>query len=240
MPTILALHYWAGAGHEYNQLLPLLPAGFRLLAPDLPGFGQQPIPEGFDFSVAHNADWVAAYIAEQQLDDYYLIGHSMGGKFALALAARQPAGLRGLLLLAPSPPSPEPISPASRQASREAWGKPKEAEKTFHTITHRPLPEGIQLQVVGDNLRTSRAGWETWLDYGSKEDISAQMAHLNVPCSLLVGTDDHGIPSEAQVTQTHPLLPAGTPLVWVPGAGHLLPYEAPLEVADALNALVAR
>lgn len=240
MPTILALHYWAGAGHEYNALLPLLPAGARLLAPDLPGYGQQPVPAGFDFSVASYADWVAAYVAEQQLDDYYLVGHSMGGKFALALAARQPLGLRGLLLLSPSPPTPEPISPDDRQASREAWGKRDEAEKTFAKITNRPLPLGVQEQVVADNLRTDRAAWEAWLDLGSKEDISALMPRLAVPCSLLVGTDDRAIPAKAQEQQTRPLLPAGSAFAQVPGAGHLLPYEAPNEVAAALQALLAQ
>jgi len=240
MPTILALHYWAGAGHEYNALLPLLPAGARLLAPDLPGYGQQPVPAGFDFSVASYANWVAAYVAEQQLDDYYLVGHSMSGKFTLALAARRPLGLRGLLLLSPSPPTPEPISPNDRQASREAWGKRDEAEKTFEKITNRPLPLGVQEQVVADNLRTDRAAWGAWLDLGSKEDISALMPSLAVPCSLLVGADDRAIPAKAQEQQTRPLLPAGSAFAQVPSAGHLLPYEAPSEVATALQALLAQ
>jgi len=239
MRTLLALHYWAGAGHEFNYLLPWLPAGLRLLAPDLPGYGQQPVPPGFDFSVASYTDWVAAYVAEQQLDDYYLLGHSMGGKFALALAARQPLGLRGLLLLSPSPPTPEPISPPDRQASRAAWGKPEEAEKTFHKITNRPLPDSARLQIVGDNLRTSRAAWEAWLDLGSKEDLAALMPGIHVPCSLLVGTADRAIPAEAQERQTRPLLPAGSAYGLVPGAGHLLPYEAPEEVAHALRTLLA-
>ena len=56
MLTYLALHYWAGAGHEYNQLRALLPAGSSLLAPDLPGFGDEPAPAGFDYSVDSYAD----------------------------------------------------------------------------------------------------------------------------------------------------------------------------------------
>ncbi|RZK12193.1 MAG: alpha/beta hydrolase, partial [Hymenobacter sp.] len=52
MFTYLALHYWAGAGHEFDQLRALLPADTQLLAPDLPGFGQQAAPAGFDYSVA--------------------------------------------------------------------------------------------------------------------------------------------------------------------------------------------
>ncbi|TDN38986.1 alpha/beta hydrolase [Hymenobacter sp. UV11] len=234
MPTYLALHYWAGSGREFELLLPHLPAGSRLLAPDLPGFGAPVAPAGFDYSVASYADWVVHYLAEQQVADYQIIGHSMSGKIALALAARQPAGLRGLLLLSPSPPTPEPISDADRAASLAAYGKPEEAEKTFHKITNQPLPAEWHERVVADNLRTTQAAWDAWLQSGSREDISALMPQVQVPCRLLVGENDRAIPPDAQRRQTLPLLPPGSPLVVVPGAGHLLPLEAPEVVAREL------
>ena len=237
MSTYLALHYWAGSGREFDLLLPHLPADSRVLAPDLPGFGAQAAPAGFDYSVASYADWVAQYIAEQQLLDYVMMGHSMSGKIALALAARHPAGLRGLLLLSPSPPTPEPISDADRAASLAAYGKPEKAEKTFHTITNRPLPAVWHEHVVADNLRTTHAAWDAWLASGSREDISALMPQVQVPCRLLVGEDDRAIPLDAQRSQTLPLLPPGSPLVVVPGAGHLLPLEAPDLVAREAAAM---
>lgn len=234
MLTYLALHYWAGAGHEYDLLQPLLP-GTRLLAPDLPGFGSQVAPAGFDYSVGQYADWVATYLAEQQLEQYVLLGHSLGGKVALALAARQPVGLRGLLLLSPSPPTPEPISEHDRAESLAAYGQREAAEKTEQKITARPLPPGWAERVVADNLRTTRAAWDAWLLRGSKEDISALMPRISVPCRLLVGDADKAIPLAAQQQQTLPLLPAGTSLTVVPGAGHLLPLEASQEVAASLQ-----
>jgi pimeloyl-ACP methyl ester carboxylesterase len=237
MPTYLALHYWAGAGHEFDQLRALLPAGTQLLAPDLPGFGAQASPAGFDYAVGSYADWVAAFVAEQQLTDYVLIGHSMGGKIALALAARQPAGLRGLVLLSPSPPTPEPIGAADRAASLAAYGKREEAEQTFQKITNRLVSKATHQEIVADNLRTSQAAWNAWLNSGSKEDISALMPAIQVPCQLLVGEDDRAIPLAAQRAQTLPLLPAGTPLIVVPSAGHLLPFEAPHDLLAALQTL---
>jgi pimeloyl-ACP methyl ester carboxylesterase len=227
MLTYLALHYWAGSGREFELLKPLLPPGTQLLAPDLPGYGAEPAPVGFDYSVKSYADWIAEYIASQELTDYVLIGHSMSGKFALALAARQPAGLHGLILLSPSPPSPEPISDDDRAASLAAYGKRAEAEKTFAKITNQPLAAPLREQVIADNLRTSQAAWDAWLQAGSREDISALMPQVQVPCRLLVGDEDRAIPLEAQRRQTLPLLPAGTVLEKVPAVGHLLPLEAP-------------
>jgi pimeloyl-ACP methyl ester carboxylesterase len=237
--TYLALHYWAGAGHEFDTLQSQLPADTAFLAPDLPGFGAQAAPAGFDYSVGAYTDWVADLVATHKLEEYVLIGHSMGGKIALALAARQPAGLRGVVLLSPSPPTPEPISDEDRKASLAAYGQRLEAEKTATKIMIRPVMAAVRQQVIADNLRTSQAAWDAWLERGSKEDISALMPTIQVPCSLLVGDADHAIPLAAQQQQTLPLLPAGSPLVVVPEAGHLLPLEAPDMVRDAVLQLTA-
>ena len=236
--AFLALHYWAGAGHEFDLLRPLLGPAAQLLAPDLPGFGQQAAPAGFDYSVGAYADWVAAYLHDQRVADFTLLGHSMGGKIALALAARRPAGLRGLLLLSPSPPTPEPMTAAARAAALAAYGRPAAAEKTFRTITQQPLPAAQHAAVVADNLSSDRAAWDAWLRRGSREDIAGQLGALAVPCRLLVGARDRAITPATQRRCTLPWLPAGTPLAVVPGAGHLLPLEAPAAVADVLRQLV--
>ncbi len=232
-PSILALHYWAGSGREFHALRPLLPPGALLLAPDLPGFNGQAVPPGFDFSMDAYADWVAAYAHARQLTDFVLLGHSMGGKIALALAARQPVGLRRLVLLAPSPPGGEPI--ADRPALLAGFGKPREAEKTFHNITERPLSSAEHQRVVADSLRCSHAAWDAWVNTGSREDIAGRMPALAVPCQVLMGLADRAIAPAIQRRLTLPTLPAGTTHTELAGVGHLLPLEAPQAVVQALR-----
>ena len=232
--TVLALHYWAGAGREFDSLRPLLLPDTALLAPNLPGFGGQPAPAGFDYSVQAYADWVAAYAARHALTDFTLLGHSMGGKIALALAARRPVGLRQLVLLSPSPPAGEPMSDHARTAALACFGKAAEAEKTFDKITWLPLPTALRQAVVADNLCCSRPAWNAWLTAGSREDISAQLPGLTVPCHLLVGAHDRAITPATHRAQTLPHLPAGTTCQVVP-AGHLLPLEVPALVAELVR-----
>ncbi len=232
--TFIGLHYWAGAGHEFDQVARLLSPDYRLLAPDLGGFGGAPAPP-HGFSVAAYADAVAGFIEAENPGRYVLVGHSMGGKIALELAARQPAGLAGVVLLSPSPPGPEPMTDEDRQASLQAWGKPAEAEKTVRKITARPLLAAATRQIVADNLASSRAAWEAWLLRGSREDISARMVLVEVPCALIAGDQDAVLSPSVHGLETLPLLPPDTPLELIAGAGHLLPYEAPEEVAALLR-----
>lgn len=109
--TFVGLHYWAGSGRAFQPVADLLAPDYIFLAPDLGGFGEAPMPAG-GFSVDAYADEVAAFIQKHGLSRYVLVGHSMGGKIALALAARQPPGLAGVALLSPSPARPRFMLPA--------------------------------------------------------------------------------------------------------------------------------
>lgn len=238
-PTLVYLHYWAGAGHAWQGVAAALGPEYPSLAPDLGGFGGAPAPAG-GYSVDAYADAVAAYLEEQKPPRYVLAGHSMGGKIALALAARQPAGLVGLALLSPSPPTPEPMTEQDRQASLKAYGKPAEAEKTFHTITARPQPPAVKEQIITDNLRSSKAAWDAWLLHGSRENIATRMREIRVPCAILAGDQDQVMSPSVHGLETLPLLPDDTPLEIIGGAGHLLPYDAPEEVAALLRDFVLR
>ncbi|AHJ99625.1 alpha/beta fold hydrolase [Hymenobacter swuensis] len=237
--TFIGLHYWAGSGRAFDAVAGLLSSDYPLLAPDLGGFGNAPAPPG-GFTVDAYADAVAAFIAEKKVGRYVLVGHSMGGKIALALAARQPAGLAGVALLSPSPPTPEPMTEQDRKASQQAYGKPVEAESTFRKITARPLAPKLHRQIVADNLRSTRAAWDAWLLHGSRENLSSRMCDVQVPCTILAGDQDAIMSPSVHGLETLPLLPDGTPLEIIGGAGHLLPYEAPEEVAALLRRFAER
>jgi pimeloyl-ACP methyl ester carboxylesterase len=232
--TFVCLHYWAGSGREWEAVAKLLTPDFTVLAPDLGGFGAAPAPPN-GYSVDAYADHLAAYLHDQQLTRYVLVGHSMGGKIALALAARQPAGLAGVALLSPSPPTPEPMTEDDRQGSLRAYGKPAKAQETMQHITARPLPATVRQQIIDDNLRSTKAAWDAWLLHGSRENIASRLCHIQVPCTVLAGDQDAIMSPSVHGLETLPLLPENTPLEIIGGAGHLLPYEAPEEVAKLLR-----
>jgi len=233
-PVFVCLHYWAGSGREWEQVADELAPEFKCLMPNLGGFGGAPAPKG-GHSVAAYTDSIVALIAEKQLTSFILVGHSMGGKIALDLAARQPAGLRGLVLLSPSPPTPEPMTDEDRTSSLRAYGNTAAALGTFTHITARPVSSEVKAQIIEDNLGSTREAWDAWLLRGSRENITNRLCDIKVPCTILVGDADAVMSPSVHGLETLPYLPEGTHLEIISGAGHLLPYEAPREVATLLR-----
>jgi pimeloyl-ACP methyl ester carboxylesterase len=185
------------------------------------------------------AQVVATHIAGLHLERCVLVGHSMGGKLALACAAMNPPGLAGLVLVAPSPPSPEPMDEQERTRLLATHGDRSSAEQTVHTIMRRAIPAGDIAVCIEDNLRTSPDGWHWWLAQGSREDITAQAGRVACPVLVLGGSDDPVIPPHVITTDVMPHL-ANASRIEIAGAGHLLPLEAAQEVGTAIRSFVAQ
>ncbi|MGY2893927.1 alpha/beta fold hydrolase [Deinococcus sp. UYEF24] len=225
--TVVLIHGFGTSARLWDQVLPLLEG--EVLTLDLPGFGDSQ-------DARYSVDGMVGAVQERLtgLENFVLVGHSMGGKVAAVLAARRPAGLTGLLLIAPSPLSPEPMTAQDRQALKAAYGQPHLLTEHYRQITRQPLSEGVLAQLVSDGVRGSQAAWDAWPDSGSREDRSPEVGRIEVPISLLTSEDDPVI--SPQVVAQH-LLPiySGAALTRLSGSGHLLPLELPTEVATFIS-----
>ncbi|MBC6436317.1 alpha/beta hydrolase [Nostoc sp. HG1] len=234
-PSLVFLHYFAGSSESWSEVIIQLQKTNHCIVPDLPGFGDsQSIKEP---TVEAVVKIIVELIHQLDLQHYILIGHSMGGKIALALAATQPPGLQSLILLAPSPPTPEPIEPSERSRLLKTHGNRSAAEKTAHKITIQTLSDVAFDRVIQDNLRSSQIAWQAWLECGSRQDISSVMSDITVPVLVIVGAADPVIP-KSLLEQDVIASIANAQLVVVPNAGHLLPIEMPHAVVELIQAHV--
>ena len=238
-PTVFALHFLAGTAREWAPLALRL-SGRVLLQPiDLPGFGHSADVPGY--AVAQMAQRVIERIREQAPRRWALAGHSMGAKVACAIARLSEDGTSGLgglshlILLAGSPPGPEPMENTKRQEML-GWfrgsdaERREEAERYIRENVCNPLTKRLLEAAIEDVLAARPAAWAAWLESGSREDWAPRVGTLRTPALIVAGGQDDALGADAQASLMAPHF-AISRLEVIPEAGHLLPLERPDELA---------
>ncbi|WLS77449.1 alpha/beta hydrolase [Erwinia pyri] len=232
--TFVLMHYLGGSHRTWSPVLPLLERDFRCVALDMPGFGDAVENNEYDIaSMARQVDEVIRHLALKQV---ILVGHSMSGKVALALAASQPDYLQRLVLVAPSPPGPQPMSEQDRQAQAAYQGTRDEAEAFVDGSCSARLPDALREVAIADAQRASLAAWQAWPLHGSLEDWRERMGRLELPALMVLGSEDGNVPgveAQRQIMQTH--LPQGE-IAIIEDAGHLMPMQTPQVLAERMLA----
>ncbi|MBC8431891.1 MAG: alpha/beta hydrolase [Desulfobacteraceae bacterium] len=99
--ALVLLHGFGANKDNWTRFAKHLTSYFRVIAPDLPGFGKSsPAPDG-DYTIRVQAERIKAFIQALGIKSLHLGGSSMGGNIAGAYASRYPKDLKSLLLIAP-------------------------------------------------------------------------------------------------------------------------------------------
>ncbi|HWX75598.1 MAG TPA: alpha/beta fold hydrolase [Solirubrobacteraceae bacterium] len=101
-PTAVALHGLGATKASFLTTVAALSGQFRVIALDLPGFGDSDKPIGAAYDAQYFAEAVLGVLDALELKRVHLIGNSLGGRVALEVALRQPRRVSRLALLAPS------------------------------------------------------------------------------------------------------------------------------------------
>lgn len=202
----------------------LLEEHFRVITIDLPGYGQStPLAS---VSIAGYAEGVLAVLDQLKLSQVVLIGHSMGGYTALAIAEQRPELLRGLGLFHSHPYADAEDKKAARRkqiafidrqghflfvkqlvpklfAQRYAKSHPFEVDKLIHRAVRYPV-EGIT------------GGLEAM---ANRPDRSAVLTTIQCPVLFIVGQEDAAVPEAFSTQQL--ALPQLASIHILPKVGHM-------------------
>src|SRR5580658_4623686 len=162
-PALVFLHYWGGSARTWTAVMDRLASTNRCVAIDQRGWGRSEAPAS-DYAIRDLADDALAVIAALELDDYLLVGHSMGGKVAQVVAGDRPAGLRGVVLIAPAPAAPAtPITAEFREQLLGAYLTRDGVLEGLEIVgSHRGLSPELREQVVSDSMASAPQAREAW------------------------------------------------------------------------------
>ncbi|KQR22982.1 alpha/beta fold hydrolase [Deinococcus sp. Leaf326] len=221
----------------WRRVLEDLPGG--ALTPELPGFGDNADAGRPGQTTADMAESLALTLRAAGEGPYRLAGHSMGGKVVVLLAARYPDLVDELLLIAPSPPTPEPMSDEDRARLRAAHGDAAALTRQYHDVIRAPVPQEDFDGLVRDGLRADAEAWVAWPDVGSLEDIRSELGGLRAPVTVLYSEDDPAITPDTIRRKVLGALPQAR-AVALRGSGHFIPLERPQDVLALLTAQEAQ
>ncbi|ATY12156.1 alpha/beta hydrolase [Amycolatopsis sp. AA4] len=234
-PTLVFLHYWGGSARTWDLVVDRL-AGRDMLTVDFRGWSRSKHLAG-PYTLRQLADDTLAVIADAGVTDYVLVGHSMGGKVAQLVAAARPDGLRGIVLVGPAPAKPAAeVTPTYREGLSHAYDSAESvASAREHILTATELSEPVKAQIATDSRASADAARTEWPLRGIAEDISEHTRRISVPALVVAGENDQVEPVDILVDNLVPYL-SGANLAVLPKTGHLIPLEAPAELADAITA----
>lgn len=237
MPAVLLLHGLGATGESWAFQIPaLVDQGFRVLIPDLRGFGRSTYG-GRPHTIEDMVCDVIALLDAVELPSVHVVGISMGGAIALQLASEYPERVQRLVLVNTfaylRPHSwKELFFFASRLALIYSLGLPAQAR--FVTKRLFPLPDqeflrqALMEQILQSDPRGYRAAMRALMRFNLKERLYVlknKTLVITGECDLTVSTSSQrylaeNIPDACQVI--------------IPNAGHAVTGEKPEEFNHAL------
>jgi 3-oxoadipate enol-lactonase len=235
-PLVVLSHSLASSGRMWEQQVPALVDGYRVLRYDTRGHGGSDAPAG-PYTLDDLGDDVIAMLDALDIERVHWIGLSMGGMIGQNLALRYPQRLLSLVLCDTTSRIPEPARPIwdERIAVAEKNGMQPLCSETMERWFTPPFlaADGPELQAIREQfLYTPTSGYVGCCQAIRELDYTGQLAKIALPVQLIVGAEDPSTPPEASRVIQREI--AGAALTVIDNGSHLCNVEQPTAFNRAL------
>lgn len=229
-PAMLLIHGLCEDGDMWDDFAEPFTHEFTIITPDLPGFYRSELPKE-ELSVELMAEAIKAMLDAEGITRAIVIGHSMGGYVALALAERYPDLVTKLVLFHSHPFADSGEKRQNRQKTItfiQKHGTPLFLHEFYPNLFAPAFaeqhPQLIQ-QLVDRGMQYDVAGIIAAFEALIKRpDRSAVLRGLQVPVLFIIGKQDNAVPYRQSLQQAH--LPQVAEVQVLTEVGHMGMYEA--------------
>ncbi|HEX7098563.1 MAG TPA: alpha/beta hydrolase [Acidimicrobiia bacterium] len=226
---VLALHGWGRRGADFAAAL----GDIGALALDLPGFGASPVP-----TEAIGAEGYARLIgpAFEMFDEPpVVVGHSFGGRVAVARQFHHPGSAAGLVLTG------VPLLRLGERKNPPLGYRLARFANRIGLLSDAAMERERQRRGSAD-YRAARGVMRDILVKVVNETYERELSGLGVPVHLLWGADDTEVPVRVAEEAEKIITAAGDPVTFevLEGVGHHVPLKAPEALRKAVEAMLER
>jgi pimeloyl-ACP methyl ester carboxylesterase len=221
-----------------SQLTALAKAGFRVICPDLPGFGESP-PAAGPVTMSGYADAVIDLLDHLGIERAVVGGMSMGGYVLLNLVERYPERLVGAMFMVTRASADDPAAKEKRTllAAEVNGGNHQLVPETFATVLFAPGTSQTRPELIAEVRQwmesvSPSATAKALLAMRDRADYIAKLAGFKLPALVVGAEQDLAVPPEHSR-----ILAEGLPdarLCLIPNAGHMANLEQPALFNEAL------
>jgi pimeloyl-ACP methyl ester carboxylesterase len=237
---IVILHSMGMDAYSMEEMCESLEDRYRILALTILAHGDSTVPTK-TVTLPEHAELLRECYLKLGYSPCVLIGHSIGGRMSMILAAEHPDEVKGMVLVDIAPPDP-----VSRPWSQQAPETMKnEAEATAYLRQRYPgfaaeyvenrLRHGFTKQPDG-SLKPKPTGSPTMTSYYT--DLWPYVERIRVPAKLILGSESPLVTPEKRERMAK-LIP-GLEVVTVKGASHMVPQDKPAEFEKEVRAFLQR
>jgi pimeloyl-ACP methyl ester carboxylesterase len=211
--------------------------GYRSILIDLPGFGRSAAAgNGCRFPALAAA--AHGLMSELGIDDYSVIGFSMGGGVALRMALDHPEAIRHVVGVVPFPAQGMAGEAADAMAAAMGplHGNAEALRFAYSAMSNYPPTAALE-ELVEDSCNVHPDTWADMVVGGARFSQFDELGSLSVPFCSIIGADDIVLSVTDQLA-TAAQVPRGRAVV-LSGLGHLMSAEDPPRVIAEIQASLA-
>jgi len=199
-PLLLLVHGFAGDKDNWSMIAPYLTRDYHIIAPDLPGFGQNERNPALAYDIAAQTARLKQFADALKLERPHVAGNSMGGWIALRYAIDYPDALATLTLLNNAGVNGANESDLQKQAANEDYNplviaSLEDADRLVAMVVHKPVfvPARLKPVFYADALKY-RDQLDTifWViaTEGRDHPLNDRLGEVKVPTLILWGRHD--------------------------------------------------